>query len=147
MNKSSSKLPTSAIVYIALVMFWVVITLLIYPLMTIEDIFNVIRYKCCMLNDSSAMIAGLGLGIGLSLIIPSFRMIYYKFPWLLSFSKINFTNCVILAISTYIINYGFEVINKTRNITFTVLVILQFLICRLAMSYYFYKKPVKSLEE
>lgn len=94
-------------------------------------------------NIGLQLIGILGLFIGLSLLVPALRKMYYKLPWLYSYVKIFYVNIVIMSIATLILNYGYEVQNSKRHSIFFVLMVLQMVICRIGMCIYFNKKPVQ----
>lgn len=94
-------------------------------------------------NIGLQLIGVLGLFIGLSLLVPALRKMYYKLPWLYSYVKIFYVNIVIMSIATLILNYGYEVQNSKRHSIFFILMVLQMVICRIGMCIYFNKKPVQ----
>ena len=57
-----------------------------------------------------------------------------------AFVKIFFINLVILSTGLYILNKGYEVVNETRHTIAFILMIIQVVVCRLAMCFYFKNK-------
>lgn len=147
MNRLKSFLGSkSAFFYFIFVMCWVILLLAIAPLMLYSDI-NVIRESGFSVpNIGIELIGVLGLFIGLSLLIPSFRRMYYNLPWLFPFVKILFIDVIIMSFAIMILNYGYEVQNNTRHTIFFILMIVQIILCRAAMCIYFNKKPVRYIE-
>jgi len=72
---------------------------------------------------------------------------YRVLPWLYSFVKIFYVNLIILGIGLIILNFGYQTQNNTRHTVFFILMILQVVICRLAMCIYFKIKPAKIINE
>jgi biotin transporter BioY len=72
---------------------------------------------------------------------------YYALPWLYPFTKIFFADLVILNIGLTILNIGYEVDNSARHTTAFVLMIVQIIVCRIAMCIYFKLRPVRHIEE
>jgi len=54
-----------------------------------------------------------------------------------------YINGLIFTVAVLILNYGYEVQNSVRHTQFFILMIAQMIVCRLAMCFYFYKRPVK----
>lgn len=134
---------TAAIIYFILVMWWMLLMLAIVPFTLLGNI-QTIRSSGFSMANMGIMFMGLfGLFIGISLLIPAFRKMYYKLPWLFPYVKILYVNLVIMGVATLILNYGYEVQNSTRHTSFFMVMIAQIVICRIAMCIYFNKKPVK----
>lgn len=133
----------AAVLYFILIMFWV-------PLILISELFSLITDMITVVNigfstsfSSANTISVLSFSIGLSLLIPAFRKIYYKLPWLLPFVIIMFVNLLILFVSSLLINYGFESQNSFKHYVFIVIALIQLIVCRLLMCFYFSKKKVQ----
>lgn len=136
---------TSAFLYFVLVMWWVIFLLIFSPLMLVSDIQVIRESGFATANTGLPLIGILGLFIGLSLLIPAFRRMYYKLPWLFPLVKILFIDVVIMGIAITILNYGYEIQSAIRHTIFYVLMIMQIVICRLGMCLYFHKRPAKFL--
>lgn len=134
-----------AVIFFVTVMWWVLLMLAFVPIGLIMDMNTVIKSGFSTSNIGFAFIGSLGLMIGLSLLIPPFRRMYYALPWLFPFVKIFYLNVVILSIATIILNKGFEVQNEYRHIMFIALMIIQIILCRFAMCIYLHKKPVRHI--
>lgn len=136
---------TTAFIYFVLVMWWIILLLVLSPLMLFTDIQTIRESGFATSNVGMDLIGILGLFIGLSLLIPSIRKIYYKLPWLFPLVKILFIDVAIMGTAVSILNYGYEIGNATRHNIFYALMIGQIVVCRIAMCIYFHKKPIKHI--
>lgn len=131
-----------AAIYFIIPMGIVILLLVITPLMFPSEV-NTVRTSGFAGPDYSiGFISMGGIIIGISLLVPVLRKVYDVFPWLFSFIKIFYVSFVILRLGITILNYGYEVNDPTRHMLFYILMIVFVLIGRLAMSYYFWKRPV-----
>lgn len=136
-----------ATIYFIFPMCFVLLLLIFIPISFISDV-NSVRDSGFAGPNSAAPIIGMcGIFIGISLLIPLFRRMYRVLPWLYSFVKIFFVNLIILSIGITILNQGYQVNNNARHAKFFILMIVQIVICRIAMCIYFKLKPVKHVEE
>ncbi|MFP7492991.1 hypothetical protein SFC66_04305 [Terribacillus saccharophilus] len=138
---------TFAAFYFIFPMGIVYLLLIFTPLMFYSDVSAIRSSGFAGPNTSISLIAVAGLITGISLLVPALRRVYDVFPWLFSFIKIFFLSFVILNLGIAILNYGYEVNNPTRHVLFYILMVVFVLIGRLALSYYFWKKPVNIGEE
>lgn len=134
---------TSAALYFILVMSWIILSLAFVPLGLFMDIQTVRESGFSTTNIGITFIGIFGLFIGLSLLVPPFRKMYYKLPWLFPYVKILYIDVIIMSIATSILNYGYEVQSTARHTLFFTLMIVQIFVCRIAMCIYFSKQPVK----
>lgn len=74
--------------------------------------------------------------------VPAFRRCYYKLPWLYPLCSILTMNLFILSIAETILAKGFEVISTPRHVATIVIMIIQIILCRIAMCIYLKKKPL-----
>jgi hypothetical protein len=74
--------------------------------------------------------------------VPAFRKCYHKLPWLYPLSIILTMHLLILSIAEVILAKGFQVINTPRHTIVIVIVIIQMILCRVAMCIYLKKKPL-----
>ena len=81
--------------------------------------------------------------VGMSMVVPSLKTIYQKYPWLYHYCMILLSDIFILSISEWIMNYGYQVVDPKRHTLFMVLAIIQFIVCRIMMGYYFKKHSYK----
>lgn len=78
--------------------------------------------------------------IGITMVVPAFRIIFKKLPWLYSYCMLLLIDLLILAIFEIILNYGFESVNNTRHFIFTMIGIIQMIVSRIFMCFYFKKR-------
>lgn len=133
----------AAVLYFLAVMWWVLLLLIFVPLGLMFDINTILSSGFSTSSIGTTFIEIFGLFIGLSLLIPAFRKIYYKLPWVFPFVKIFYLNVIIMSIATMLLNYGYEVQNQTRHTIFFILMICQIIICRGLMCIYFHRKKVQ----
>lgn len=138
---------TVAAIYFIFPMSIVLLLLIFMPLGFLSDVSAIRDSGFAGKNIANSFIGVCGLFIGLSLIIPPLRKMYRALPWLYSFIKISYVNLVILCIGESILNYGYELQSDSRHTIFFILMIVQIIICRMAMSIYFKLRPVKNIEE
>lgn len=132
----------AAIVYLIFPMSIVLLLLLLMPLGFLSDVSAIRNSGFAGPSYSASLIGVSGLVIGLSLLVPPLRKLYRALPWLYAFVKILFINLIILCVGLEILNYGYQITDPTRHSTFFILMIIQIVLCRLAMSLYFKRKPV-----
>ncbi len=125
-----------------LAIFIIVFTILSFP----SNVSTVRESGFAGPNTDIGIVGACGLIIGLSMLIPPLRKMYYALPWLNSFIKIFFINYVILNIGMLILNYGYQVNNEARHKNFFILMLIQIVVCRIGMCIYFKLRPVKHLE-
>ncbi len=134
---------TAAAIYFLAVMWWMLIMLIFAPIGLFSDINTILKSGFSTSNIGPAFIGVFGLFIGLSLLIPAFRKMYYKLPWIFPFVKILYPNVVIMSIATMLLNYGYEVQSPLRHNLFFIIMICQIIVCRALMCIYFSKKQVQ----
>jgi len=106
------------------------------------DIVGPIRSGFASSTIGFAMVFVAGLVFAITGLVPVFRRCYYKLPWLYPLSMILTMDLVILSISESIIHYGYLVMNTQRHIISVIIMIIQMVVCRLAMCAYLKKKPM-----
>jgi len=134
---------TAAIIYFLTVMWWILLLLIVVPIGLILEIHTIRSSGFSTSNDGTAFIGVFGLFIGLSLLIPAFRRIYYKLPWMFPFVKILYPNVIIMSIAIILLNYGYEVQNPARHNLFFIMMVCQIIVCRVFMCIYFNRKRVQ----
>lgn len=132
-----------AVLYFLSVMWWLLLLLMLDPIMQVTDIYEIRNYGFSTFGTAPTGIWIYGLFIGLSLLVPALRRIYYKFPWMFTFVKIAYLNALIMMVAVMLLNYGYEVQNPTRHNLFFILMICQIIICRILMCAYFSRKKVQ----
>jgi len=134
---------TAAVIYFLTVMWWILLMLIFVPIGLFFDINTICKSGFSTSNIGTTFIGIFGLFIGLSLLIPAFRKMYYKLPWMFPFVKILYSNVIIMSIATMLLNFGYEVQNPSRHRLFFIIMICQIIICRALMCIYFSKKKVQ----
>jgi predicted membrane protein len=132
-----------AVIYFFGIMLGTIFLLIYAPTRFFSDILKIRESGFSTIDAGLAVIAFLGLAIGISLLVPAFRRMYYKLPWLFPLVKILYVNVVILAIATSIMNYGYGVQDAHRHTIFFILTISAIVIGRLLMCLWFHKKKVE----
>ncbi|WP_052169892.1 hypothetical protein [Pseudobutyrivibrio ruminis] len=83
-----------------------------------------------------------GLVFAITGFVPVFRRCYYKLPWLYPYCVMLTMNLFIISIAESILAKGFSVISTPRHIITVILMLVQVIGCRIAMSVYFNKYPM-----
>ncbi len=79
--------------------------------------------------------------IGLSILVPQFRKMYYTFPWLYPYVKVLFIDYIICILTIMIVNFGYTEDGDSRKLLFKILAILFLIVARLVQCVYFkYRK-------
>ncbi len=133
----------AAVIYFLTVMWWILLLLILVPMILISDINTIRSSGFSTSNAGTAFIGIFGLFIGLSLIVPAFRKMYYKLPWMFPFVKILYPNVIIMSIAIGLLNYGYEIQSPARHTLFFIVMIGQIIVCRALMSIYFNRKQVQ----
>jgi drug/metabolite transporter (DMT)-like permease len=81
--------------------------------------------------------------IGISLLVPAFRRMYYKLPWLFPLIKIFYVNVLITSIAHMIMNFGYEIQDETRHSIFFALTIAEIVLGRFLMCLWFSRNRVE----
>ncbi|MEK3934856.1 hypothetical protein MKY41_05995 [Sporosarcina sp. FSL W7-1349] len=136
----------AAILYFLFPMSLVFFILIFTPLMFVWDVESIRASGFAGPQSSIALIGISGLFIGISMLVPALRRMYRALPWLYPFISIFFINLIIANVALMILNTGYEISNETRHLLFTIFMIVFIIGARLAMSIYFRKKPVSSVE-
>ena len=135
---------TAAVIYFIAVMLPTIPLLIFVPVLSLLIDITTIRVSgFASTNAGSAFIGVLGMIIGISLLIPAFRRMYYKLPWLFPLVKIFYVNVVITSIATIIMNFGYEIQDETRHNIFFGLTITEIFIGRILMSLWFNKRKIE----
>lgn len=130
----------AAWIYFLAVMTWLLPLLFIVPIMTLSDMATVVESGFSIPDTGIYYIAVFGLFIGLSLVIPVFRKMYDKLPWMFPYVKIMFINTIIVSVALLILNYGYEVQSDSRHSVWTIVMVVQIILCRILMSLYFHRQ-------
>lgn len=135
-----------AFCYFIFVMSFILLLLIFMPFGFLMEIKSELVSGFAGPNTGASLIAACGFFIGLSLLIPTLRKMYRGLPWLYPLVKILFINLIILCIGLMIMNNGYQVKNGVRHAIYFILMILQIVICRIAMCIYFKFRPARYFE-
>jgi nitrate reductase NapE component len=119
----------------------IMIPFIIFGLCT--DINNIISNEASRENIGFVFIMLICLIFSLAMIVPSFRSIFKKLPWLYAYTLIALLDILLISIGILIINYGYEVKNEHRHFLFLTFMIFWMIIGRLSMCFYYKFKPMK----
>jgi len=134
----------AALIYFIVIMLPTILLLILVPVLSLLIDITTIRVSgFATANTGEAFIGVFGIIIGISLLVPPFRRIYYKLPWLFPLVKIFYVNVVITSIATIIMNFGYEIQDETRHNVFFALTIAEIVIGRILMSLWFNKRKVE----
>lgn len=148
MNKLKGLLgSTAAVIYFICPMSFILLLLLIMPFGVLSDINSIRSSGFAGPSYALSFIGVTGFALGFSLIVPALRKMYRVLPWLYPFTKIFFANLLILCVAISILNYGYEVNNSARHTTFFVLMLVEILVGRIAMCFYFKSRPARYAEK
>lgn len=84
----------------------------------------------------------LGIIFSITGLIPVFRKVYYKLPWLYPFSTMLIMNLFILSIAETILAKGFAIDSTLHHVMAIIVMSMQIIACRIAMSKYLKKYPM-----
>lgn len=132
-----------AVVWFFGVLLWTVLFEAIVLLMIFfSDILGMLKsgFSTSTVGLVFCFVAGLVLAI--TGWVPAFRRCYYKLPWLYPFSMIITMDLLIVSIAEEILAKGFSVISTPRHVVTIILMIVQIVVCRLAMCWYLKKNPM-----
>ena len=133
----------AAIIYFITIMLGTIFLLLLAPIMLLVDISRIMESGFANTNTGMDSIWILGMFIGISLLVPPFRRMYYKLPWLFPLVKIFYVNVVITGIAVTIMNYGYEIQDEARHTMFFTLAIAVLVVGRFLMCLWFNKRKVE----
>jgi hypothetical protein len=94
-------------------------------------------------NIGFAFIAMICFFFSFPMIIPKFRLIFKKLPWLYTYIILALLNILLMSVGILIINYGYEVKNTSRHFLFLVFMIVWMIIGRLSICLYCKFNPIK----
>lgn len=128
------------VVFIALLLYFITTTLF----NLIEDILTVYSSGYVILEGMINLLIFIlySILIGLSLLIPNFRKMYYRLPWLFAYVTFFTLNSLSLAVALSILNLGHHTLNSGEATIYFLIMSGQLIVCRLLMCTLFYKKPL-----
>ena len=136
-----------AVLWCISIVFPVVLCLCFIPLGLFLDIDTIRSSGFSTTNIGFSMFGAFGLLISITMMVPWFRKCFKKLPWLYAYIIISMVNILTITLGIAIVNYGYEVQSEARHTLFFVLMLVQMIICRLAMCVYVKFKPLKYNKE
>lgn len=125
------------------VLIWVVLLIFLAILMVLfSDIIVMLKSGFATQTVGFMFCFVFGFILAITGWVPAFRRCYYKLPWLYPLCSILYMNLFILSISEAILAKGFQVISTPRHIATIVIMVIQMIVCRIAMCIYLKKKPL-----
>ncbi len=137
----------AAILWFFGVVIWMLLMLFIALIMLPNDIASIINSGFGIESIGFTLLLIFSFIFGITMLVPAFRKCFRKLPWLYPYITILTANITILAIGIQILNYGYQVQSDTRHMLFLVLMIVQIIVCRLAMCIFCHKKPIRIARE
>lgn len=137
----------AAILWFFGVVIWMLLMLFIALIMLPNDIASIINSGFGIESIGFTLLLIFSFIFGITMLVPAFRKCFRKLPWLYPYITILTANITILAIGIQILNYGYQVQSDTRHMLFLVLMIVQIIVCRLAMCIFCHKKPMRIARE
>ena len=126
---------------------WMLLMLFIALIMLPNDIASIINSGFGIESIGFTLLLIFSFIFGITMLVPGFRICFRKLPWLYPYITILSANLTIVAIGIQILNYGYQVQSDTRHMLFLVLMIVQIIVCRLAMCIFCHKKPIRIARE
>ena len=133
----------SAFVWFVAILIWGVLLLPICVIMMPTNIRTIWETGFATVTVGYAFLILFGLVFGFTMIVPVFRRCLKKLPWLYPYIVILMADALILTVAEEILNYGYQVKSDARHTIFSVIMVIQIIVCRVVMCLYFKKKPVK----
>lgn len=132
---------------------WVLPGMILSPICLIlmiifNNIFGMIKSGYATTTVGLECVFVMGIMFSITGLVPAFRRCYIKLPWLYPLNVLLLCNLFIVSIAEEIIAKGYERVITSRHIVAIVIMLVQIIVCRVAMSIYFKKYPffVKSKE-
>lgn len=125
------------------VLMWVVLLMLIaVPMIFFINIMGMINTGITTSTIGFAFVFLGGFILAITGWVPAFRKCYIKLPWLYPLSSMLIIHLIILSIAEEILAKGYAVISAPRHTVAIIIMIVQIIACRIAMCFYFHKKPL-----
>ncbi len=124
-----------------------VLCLWFIPLGLFMDIGTIRTSGFSTVNSGFTMFGAFGLMFAITMIVPWFRKCFKKLPWLYSYVIVFMADILIIAFGILILNYGYEVQSESRHTLFYIIMLVQIIVCRLAMCVYLKWKPLNYTKE
>ena len=124
--------------------------LLALPIVLVQllnEIPEIMKYGFATQTQGTVLLMVYGLIFGTTMLVPAFRKCFHVLPWLYPYITILTADFTIIAIGIRILDYGYQVQSDSRHTLFFWLMIAQIVACRIAMSIYCHKKPMRIARE
>ena len=129
------------------VLVWMLLILPFAILMLPMDISTILESGFSTQTIGFIILLVLGLVFSITMFVPAFRKCFDKLPWLFPYIIILTADVTILSIGIEILNFGYQTQNDSRHTLFLVIMMLQIVLCRIAMCIYCHKKPIKNVRD
>lgn len=129
------------------VLVWMLLILPFAILMLPMDISTILESGFSTQTIGFTILLVLGLAFSITMFVPAFRKCFDKLPWLFPYIVILTADVTILSIGIEILNFGYQTQSDSRHTIFLVIMILQLVLCRIAMCIYCHKKPLKIVRD
>lgn len=133
----------AAIVWFFAALLWMLLIMLLCLIMIPTDISSMLKSGFGTQTAGFLFLLFFSFIYGITMLVPAFRKCFKVLPWLYPYTVILTMDIIILAVAEEILNYGYSVQNDTRHTIFFVIMIVQMVVCRLAMCLYCHKKTVR----
>lgn len=137
----------AAVLWFFGVLIWCLLLMLLFLIMLPSDISNIMKSGFGTQTIGFTFLWLICFIVGITMLVPAFRNCFRKLPWLYPYVTIITADIAIISIATEILNYGYSVQNETRHTLFYALMIIQIVVCRIAMCIYCHKKPLRIARE
>lgn len=137
----------AAVLWFFGVLIWVLLMLLIALIILPGDITSIMESGFGTQSSGFTFLSLFGLISGITMLVPAFRKCFRKLPWLYPYITILTADVAILSIGIELLNYGYKVQSDARHTLFFVLMVVQIVVCRIAMCIFYHKKPMRIVEE
>lgn len=134
---------TFAILWFFGVLIWTIFfTGIVIIMVFFMDIMGMINSGCSMSTIGFVFCFMASLIFAITGWVPAFRRCYYKLPWLYPLSMMLTMHLYIISIAEAILAKGYETMNPTKHTIALVIMIIQIIVCRVAMCIYLKKYPM-----
>ncbi len=129
------------------IVFPLILELFFIPFGLLIDMNTILTSGFASNTAGFSLFGALGIMASITMLVPCFRKCFKKLPWLYSYVVTLLLDILIIVVGIAILNYGYEVQSEARHRLFCILMIVQMVVCRIAMCMYFKMKPLKYMKE
>lgn len=137
----------AAVLWFFGVLIWMLLMLPITLIMLPSDITSIMDSGFGTQPIGFTFLLVFGLIFGITMLVPAFRKCFRKLPWLYPYITILTADVAILSIGIELLNYGYQVQSDSRHTLFLVLMLVQIVVCRIALCTLCHKKPMRIARE